>query len=134
MIAKKTRGLRRAAPRVTASAATLCFIFATGDAHAAGLYYSDRGVRPLSRGGAFVAGADDLGAVWYNPAGIADAGGTILVDFSWLRFSSEYTRRTQVADANGTMRVYDSPKVDGKTPVLPIPTLAAAFAFGKENR
>ena len=43
------------------------------DAGAAGLYFSDRGVRPLGRGGAFVAGADDLGAIWYNPAGIVDA-------------------------------------------------------------
>src|ERR1700691_3535901 len=40
-----------------------------GEARASGLYFSDRGVRPLGRGGAFVAGADDLGAIWYNPAG-----------------------------------------------------------------
>src|SRR5205814_4654165 len=51
-----------------------------GDAHGAGLYFSDRGVRPLARGGAFVAGADDLGAVWYNPAGLADAGTTLFAD------------------------------------------------------
>ncbi|HEX4513004.1 MAG TPA: hypothetical protein VH054_05690, partial [Polyangiaceae bacterium] len=49
-------------------------------AHAGGLYFSDRGVRPLARGGAFVAGADDLGAMWYNPAGLVDAQGTFLAD------------------------------------------------------
>jgi hypothetical protein len=32
----------------------------------------------------------------YNPAGVADAGTSLLVDFSWLNFSSDYTRRTQV--------------------------------------
>ena len=60
--------------------------------HAGGLYFSDRGVRPMGRAGAFVAGADDLGAIWYNPAGLADAGTSVLADFSWLRFTSEYTR------------------------------------------
>ena len=53
-----------------------------------GLYFTDRGVRPMGRAGAFVAGADDLGAIWYNPAGIADAGTSILFDASWLQFSS----------------------------------------------
>ncbi len=48
--------------------------FGVGTAHAAGLYFSERGVRPLARGGAFTAGADDLGAIWYNPAGVYDAG------------------------------------------------------------
>ena len=50
------------------------------DARAAGLYFTDRGVRPLGRGGAFVAGADDFNATWYNPAGLADAGTSFLLD------------------------------------------------------
>src|SRR5262245_59449459 len=53
------------------------------DAYASGFYFTDRGVRPLGRGGAHVAGADDFGAIWYNPAGLADAGTSILADFSW---------------------------------------------------
>src|ERR1700679_2343015 len=68
-------------------------------ARAAGLYFSDRGVRPLGRGGAFVAGADDLGAIWYNPAGLADAGTSFLLDASYLHFSSTYTG--QALAANG---------------------------------
>ncbi|MGE3672490.1 MAG: hypothetical protein AB7K71_22655, partial [Polyangiaceae bacterium] len=44
----------------------------TARAEAAGLYFSDRGVRPMGRAGAFIAGADDAGAIWYNPAGLAD--------------------------------------------------------------
>ena len=104
-----------------------------GTASAAGLYFSDRGVRPLARGGAFVAGADDLGAIWYNPAGLADAGSSMLVDFAWLHFNSEYTRQTQVADSAGTLRTYNSPTVDGKSPVLPIPTIGASFNFGEKK-
>ena len=102
-------------------------------AHASGLYFTDRGVRPMGRGGAFVAGADDLGAIWYNPAGLADAGTSVLVDFTWLHFTSEFTRRTQVTDAGGTVRVYESPSVAGTSPVLPIPTIAGSLAFGEKK-
>lgn len=104
------------------------------NAQAAGLFTSDRGVRPLGRGGAFVAGADDLSAIWYNPAGLADAGTTLFADFAWVNFSSEYTRKSQVADANGVLRTYDKyPKVDGTTPFLPIPTIAGSYNFGREK-
>src|SRR2546422_3661748 len=81
------------------------------DAPAAGLYFSDRGVRPMGRAGAFVAGADDLGAIWYNPAGLADAGTSVLVDFSWLRFNAEYTRELYVVDAQNNYQRFNSPKV-----------------------
>ncbi len=95
---------------------------------AAGLYFSDRGVRPLGRGSAFVAGADDINATWYNPAGLADAGTSVLVDFAWLNFTSEFTRRTLVRDSvNGAERIYTSPTVKGSTPFLPLPTLGASY-------
>lgn len=38
---------------------------------AAGMFVTPHGARPLGRGGAFVAGADDLNAIYYNPAGVA---------------------------------------------------------------
>lgn len=107
---------------------------ATIPARAAGLYTSERGVRPLGRGGAFVAGADDPGAIWFNPAGLADAGTSILVDFSWLNFSSEYRRRVNVTDNLGVVRTYEYPKVDGSTPFLPIPTIVGTYAFGREKQ
>jgi long-chain fatty acid transport protein len=101
-----------------------------GHASGAGLYVSDRGVRPLGRGGAFVAGADDLHAIWYNPAGLADAGTSVLLDFSWVNWSAEYKRRTNVTDAGGTVRTIEFPEVKGTTPVLPIPTIAGSYNFG----
>jgi long-chain fatty acid transport protein len=103
-------------------------------ADAAGLYTADRGVRPLGRGGAFVAGADDVGAIWYNPAGLADAGTTVYIDLAWMNFSSEYTRKTQVTDGSGTVRTYDSPKVSGTTPFLPIPTIGGTYNFGDQKQ
>lgn len=106
---------------------------AASDAEAGGLFITDRGVRPLGRGGAFVAGADDLHAIWYNPAGLADAGSSVLVDFSWINFSSEYTRRVNVTDAGGTVRTLDFPQVNGTSPFLPIPTMAGSYNFGKQK-
>jgi len=112
---------------------SLALLGAASEAEAGGLFITDRGVRPLGRGGAFVAGADDLHAIWYNPAGLADAGTSVLVDFSWINFSSEYTRRTNVTDAGGTVRTIDSPQVNGTSPFLPIPTIAGSYNFGKEK-
>ena len=86
--------MRRGGPAQRIWLAAGAILLSVSTAHAGGLYLSDRGVRPLGRGGAFVAGADDLGAIWYNPAGLADAGTSILVDFSWINFSAEWTRPT----------------------------------------
>jgi long-chain fatty acid transport protein len=101
--------------------------FAAQDARAAGLYFSDRGVRPLGRGGAFVAGADDLNAIWYNPAGLADAGTSFLLDASQLLFRSTFTRQTNVTDANGATSTETFPTVKGSTPILPIPTIGISY-------
>jgi long-chain fatty acid transport protein len=124
---------RRFVPLSCASAAFAALIASAQPAHAAGLYVADRGVRPLSRGGAFVAGADDLGAIWYNPAGLSYSKPGVLADFSWVNYSSDYTRRTQVADASGVLHVYQYPEVSGSTPILPIPTLAISTAFGEKK-
>jgi long-chain fatty acid transport protein len=120
--------------KIRTSALGLAVLLSATTAEAAGLFTADRGVRPLGRGGAFVAGADDLGAIWYNPAGLADAGTSLLIDLAWMNFSSEYTRKTQVTDANGTVRKYEYPRVDGTTPFLPIPTLAGSYNFGDRKQ
>jgi long-chain fatty acid transport protein len=106
-------------------------------ADAAGLYFADRGVRPAGMAGAFVAGADDLGAIPYNPAGIYDAGTQILVDAAWLHFTSDYQRQALVrqVDPNTGRAVGEYrqsfPSAHGTSPVLPIPTLAASLKLGK---
>jgi long-chain fatty acid transport protein len=104
------------------------------DARAAGLYFSDRGVRPLGRGGAFVAGADDLGAIWYNPAGIVDAPSGLLLDVSWLHYTSDFTRSSLTTSSTGTTFVQTFPQVHGSTPVLPIPTIAGSYRFGADQQ
>jgi long-chain fatty acid transport protein len=108
-------------------------LLAATNASAAGLYFPDRGVRPLGRGGAFVAGADDLGAVAFNIAGTYDAGAALFLDAAWVNFASEYSRQSllrQVDPNTGEtvgefLKTY--PTVNGSTPFLPIPTLAVSF-------
>jgi long-chain fatty acid transport protein len=103
-------------------------------ADAGGLYTTDRGVRPLARGGAFVAGADDLGAIVYNPAGIYDAGSALFLDASWVGFSADYTRQTllrQIDPNTGeVVATYEQtfPTVESSQPFLAIPTLAGSFS------
>jgi long-chain fatty acid transport protein len=105
----------------------LCALVASGDARAGGLFFSDRGVRPLGRGGAFVAGADDFSATWYNPAGLADAGSSFMFDASWLNFSSTFARQSNVPSSNGTVFTDSFQTVNGSTPFLPIPTIGGTY-------
>ncbi|WP_234022639.1 OmpP1/FadL family transporter [Sorangium cellulosum] len=105
-----------------------------GEARGAGVYVTDRGVRPLARGGAFIAGGDDLGAIAYNPAGVYEAGTQILFDVGLFEWRSEYTRQAllrqvdpNTGEPTGTSFVQTMDPVTGSAPVLPIPTLAASF-------
>lgn len=114
--------------------AALAIALVSASAHAGGLYFSDRGVRPMGRAGAFVAGADDLGAVWYNPAGLAEAKTSALADFSYMRFSADYTRELRVIDADNTVRYLKDPTVHGSSPVIPLPTFAGSYVFGPKKQ
>ena len=106
------------------------------NARAGGLYFSERGVRPLARGGAFVAGADDLGAMWYNPAGLADAQGTMLADASLMLFTASFTQSYQVVGDGGAIQTCNlcGPTAHGDTPPIAIPTLGIAFPVGEERK
>jgi len=104
--------------------ATACWTLTT-TAFAGGLYFNDRGVRPMARAGAFVAGADDGGAVWYNPAGLADTKNGVMMDGTLSFFNGKFTRVDGV-DAMGSTR----PTVEQSNMKLPIPTLAITHDLG----
>jgi long-chain fatty acid transport protein len=105
--------------------------FAPSTAHAGGFYLLERGTRGLGRGGAQVAGAEDPGALWYNPAGLGYAGGgsgdgrqreQFLMDATLTLLETQYTR----VDSGGQTL----PTVTGNGMPLPIPTIAGTFDFG----
>ena len=95
-------------------------------------------MRPVGRAGAFVAGADDLGAIAYNPAGLFDAGAQFLLDAGWVNATSEYTRQTivtQIDPITGEVvgrNEQTFPTVEGSTPFVPIPTLMGSFQPHKQ--
>jgi len=95
------------------------------EAAAGGMYLPTRGVRPTGRGGAFVAGADDLSATWFNPGGLAHlTGGALLVDAALVQQAITYDR----IDSGGNAQ----PAVDNKSPGLPIPSIGYARPLGKK--
>jgi long-chain fatty acid transport protein len=99
----------------------------SGAAHAGGVYLPFRGVRETGRGGALVAGADDAGSLWDNPAGLAAlAGGAetvqLLLDAAYVGHDLTYTR----IDSGGNHLA----PVSSDPQILPLPTLAAEFDLG----
>jgi long-chain fatty acid transport protein len=114
---------------------------ASRDASASGFFLTERGVRPFARGGAFVAGADDAHSVWFNPAGLAHAGRSFLVDASYIGFNATYTRRAVRSDAMGrpALDAMGNPAIVTYEPVrsstapLAIPTLAVTHTFGLQK-
>ncbi|HUH00851.1 MAG TPA: outer membrane protein transport protein [Kofleriaceae bacterium] len=104
---------------------------------AGGMQLSTRGVRPTARGGAFVAGADDLGALWFNPAGLAALAGEqsdgedqpparrrFLLDVGYVSQAVTYER----IDSGNNPR----DAVESDAPGLPIPTIGVAFDLGDQ--
>lgn len=87
--------------------------------HAGGLFLPFHGVRGMGRGGAFVAGADDPGGIWYNPATIDRASRPqILLDGAMVLYKMAYTR----VDSGGNLL----PTVKNENVPMPIPTIAVA--------
>jgi long-chain fatty acid transport protein len=92
-----------------------------GQAFAGGFYLAPRGTRPLSRGGAYVAGVEDVHALWYNPAGLAWAGDQLTLDLTLTLFETTFTR----IDGGGN----ELRPVTGHHAYLPIPTAGGTFSF-----
>src|SRR5262245_26005270 len=98
----------------------LCVAVFPSLAEAGGMTLPARGARPLGRAGSFVAGADDGGALYYNPAGFADIDGVgLLLDAGLVFQQVDYTR----VDSGGNRQ----PTVSGEIGILPIPTLALSY-------
>jgi long-chain fatty acid transport protein len=99
-------------------------LFCSSTALAGGMFLPVRGARALGRAGAFTAGVDDGSAIYYNPAGMADIDGiSVLVDGALDFQRASYER----VDSGGNPQ----PRVDGKTNLLPIPTVALTWKPSK---
>ena len=116
--------------RLAVGAGLLCVFSA--NANAGGLFLTDRGVRPLGRGGAFVAGADDLQSIWYNPAGLTEAGTQILLEASYIEYDATF-KRTSIpvsASTGGPGAPVTFPTVQGSNSFNAVPSIAISSDFG----
>jgi len=108
------------------------------DAHAAGYYTSDVGVRAFSRGGAYVAGPSDLLALWYNPAALTRLGdGLVTVDAAGVWQSVYFDRADYPGegplDASGQPTDLVNAPIENDAPAYVIPHMGAAWSFGLPN-
>ena len=92
---------------------------------AGGMALAGHGVRAMGRAGAVVAGGDDPGAIWYNPAAIAGLPGLqVTLDGVIVLYSTEYTR----VDSGGNLLA----PVSDSGPILPLPVLALSRRVYRE--
>ncbi len=122
------RPLRAAARRPLATALLLALLaigLLPATARAGGLELVDRGTRPLGQGFASVAAPDDPDALWYNPAGLVDAGRQFLGGASLLWMRADFAR----LDGGGNQQ----PAVSLEAPLLPLPTLAYSDPLGSRR-
>ena len=114
----------------------LTLILATlSTGHASGYFYPDVGVTAVGRGGANVAGADDLSALWYNPAALRRIKGPLLdFEVSTISQSVQYTRASDVLiDENDEEYLMSYDTVEDTAPPYPVPSIGFAHDFGLEK-
>ncbi|MFT3926593.1 MAG: outer membrane protein transport protein [Myxococcales bacterium] len=86
-------------------------------------FVTDRGVRALGRGTAFVAGAEGAEALWYNPAGLAYAGRSLRLEGTLGLNSASFRRVDEAAS-------YQYPSVSEGTTLNVVPLLGYTENFG----
>ena len=117
---------------------SLVLALLSADAQAAGYYTSDVGVRAFSRGGAYVAGANDLLALWYNPAALTRLGdGLVTLDIAAVSQDVTFDRKDYPGegplDADGNPTDLVNAPIENQARAYPIPHLGAAWSFGLPN-
>jgi long-chain fatty acid transport protein len=116
----------------------MLFYLLLGLTNASTYYLSDVGIRAFSRGGAFVAGADDISAQWYNPAALTRIhGGRVQFYTAGVKQYIGFDRADYLGegplDENGNETDLITPYISNQAPLLPIPHLGFAHDFGVDN-
>lgn len=94
--------------------------------NASGFYIPDVGAGCLGRGAAFVVKADDITAIYHNPAGLANLSGTqILLDVGLMDKSASFDRMDE--------KDIEYPPVRAAEIISPIPFLGVATDFNSRR-
>lgn len=104
-----------------------CLLLAANPAQGAAYYFLDTGTRALGRGGAFIAGADDLTAMYYNPGALTRLRrGTVTINASGVDQYVLFDR----ADEEG-LPAFEP--VNNEAALFLIPSFGFSHTFGLPN-
>lgn len=117
----------------------LAGLLMTNEVNAAAYYFTDIGVRSFSRGGAFIAGNDDLTALFYNPAALTRlkrpqvmlnvAGVQQFVTFQRAQTSGAGALDADTGEAGDTQ----FKSIENEAPAYVIPHFGFSSRLGTEN-
>ncbi len=94
----------------------------------AAYYFVDAGTRGMARGGAYIAGNEDLTAQYYNPAALINMeSGQAMFNFSLVSQKADFQRME--VDSSGTI-TKEYPNVDNIAAPMKIPSFGVAHHFG----
>ena len=94
----------------------------------AAYYLVDAGTRGMARGGAYIAGNEDLTAQYYNPAALINLdSGQVMLNFSLVSQKADFQRME--FDENGEL-VKEFGNVDNIASPMRIPSFGIAHHFG----
>lgn len=118
--------------------AALFGLLAQPSAHAAGYYFTDIGVRSFARGGAFIAGADDLTALFYNPAALTRIRrNNITLNVAsvqqFVTFQRAQTTGAGPLNDDGVGSDIAFPRIENNAPAFVIPHFGVSSRLGTKN-
>ena len=99
---------------------------------AAGFYFTGVGPQAMGRGGAFVAGADDLTSMYHNPAGLIRINGLeVNVALASVGQNVMFDRADEllVDETGATIGELDFSPVENEAPALVIPSFGVAHSY-----
>ena len=125
-------GRRLAASAALAWLGSAAALLCPGEARAAGFYLPGHGVKPMGRGGAFVAsGGGDLNSLWHNPANLAGLESlTLTVDLALITLNFEFDRAPRTLQSGEQVRFQT---VSNEAPPLPNPQILIGGKFERLN-
>ncbi|MCC6336808.1 MAG: outer membrane protein transport protein [Myxococcales bacterium] len=113
---------------------TAGLVLVAGSARASGFYFGDNGAKAMMQGGAFTAQADDLTAIMYNPAGLAQLDGwSFAADVQLLNHQVNFLRQDpgfDPANPNTLVNTVDN----GKSGLFFLPFLGGSYGFKVAGR
>ena len=103
-----------------------------GLVYGGGIEIGDQGAKAMGRGGALVVRADDLSAIYYNPAGLARLRGTRFYYTHRLVYGESSYKRARTLDwsgaTHGVPALLEFGEVKNQEPLFPLGMMAVIYS------